>query len=109
MVFVTAGMGGGTGTGGAPVVAEVARECRRLTVGVVTKPFTFRRAAALPQAEQGIEQLREKVDTLIVIPNDRLLQVVDKRTSMRGRLPHRRRRAAPGRAGHLRPDHRSRA
>lgn len=80
MVFVTAGMGGGTGTGAAPVIAEVARELGALTVGVVTKPFTFegrRRAAA---AEKGISHLKEKVDTLITIPNDRLLQVVDKRT-----------------------------
>lgn len=80
MVFVTAGMGGGTGTGAAPVIAEIARELGALTVGVVTKPFTFegkRRAAA---AEKGIMHLKEKVDTLIVIPNDRLLQVVEKRT-----------------------------
>jgi cell division protein FtsZ len=80
MVFVTAGMGGGTGTGAAPIIAEVARELGALTVGVVTKPFTFegrRRAAA---AERGIGLLKEKVDTLITIPNDRLLQVVDKRT-----------------------------
>ncbi|MFS8583186.1 MAG: cell division protein FtsZ, partial [Limnochordales bacterium] len=82
MVFVTAGMGGGTGTGGAPIVAEVAREVNALTVGVVTKPFTFEGRRRLQQAEQGIERLREKVDTLIVIPNDRLLQVAEKRTSI---------------------------
>lgn len=82
MVFVTAGMGGGTGTGGAPIVAEVAREVNALTVGVVTKPFTFEGRRRQQQAEQGIERLREKVDTLIVIPNDRLLQVAEKRTSI---------------------------
>lgn len=82
MVFVTAGMGGGTGTGAAPVVAEVAKELGALTVGVVTRPFTFegRRRAML--ADRGIAMLKEKVDTLITIPNDRLLQVVDKRTSI---------------------------
>jgi cell division protein FtsZ len=82
MVFITAGMGGGTGTGGAPVVAEVARELGTLTVGVVTKPFTFEGRRRQNQAEQGIEKLREHVDTLIVIPNDRLLQVAEKRTSI---------------------------
>ncbi|HLS90342.1 MAG TPA: cell division protein FtsZ [Limnochordia bacterium] len=82
MVFVTAGMGGGTGTGGAPVVAEIAKELSALTVAVVTKPFSFEGRKRLAQAERGIAELREKVDTLIVIPNDRLLQVVDKRTSM---------------------------
>ena len=80
MVFVTAGMGGGTGTGAAPVIAEVAKEMGALTVGVVTKPFTFEGKKRLTQAEQGIEILKEKVDTLIIIPNDRLLQVVEKRT-----------------------------
>jgi len=82
MVFVTAGMGGGTGTGGAPIVAEIAKECSSLTVAVVTKPFSFEGRRRLSQAERGIAQLKEKVDTLIVIPNDRLLQVVEKRTSM---------------------------
>lgn len=82
MVFVTAGMGGGTGTGGAPVVCEVAKECSALTVAVVTKPFTFEGKRRRDQAERGIDQLRGKVDTLIIIPNDRLLQVIDKRTSM---------------------------
>lgn len=82
MVFVTAGMGGGTGTGGAPIVAEVAREVNALTVGVVTRPFAFEGRKRQQQAEQGIEMLREKVDTLIVIPNDRLLQVAEKRTSI---------------------------
>lgn len=82
MVFVTAGMGGGTGTGGAPVVAEVAREIGALTVGVVTRPFTFEGKKRANQADQGIQELKSKVDTLITIPNDRLLQVVDKSTSI---------------------------
>ena len=82
MVFVTAGMGGGTGTGAAPVVAQTAREIGALTVGVVTRPFTFEGRKRAEQAEKGIEELKEKVDTLIVIPNDRLLQVVDKQTSI---------------------------
>lgn len=80
MVFVTAGMGGGTGTGAAPVIAEIAHELGALTVGVVTKPFTFEGRRRAGAAEKGIAHLKEKVDTLIVIPNDRLLQVVDKRT-----------------------------
>ena len=82
MVFVTAGEGGGTGTGGAPVIAEVARELGALTVGVVTRPFTFEGRKRGEQAQSGISTLREKVDTLIIIPNDRLLQVVEKRTSV---------------------------
>jgi len=82
MVFVTAGMGGGTGTGGAPVVAEVAKEVGALTVGVVTKPFTFEGRKRMSQAETGIQNLKGKVDTLITIPNDRLLQVIDKHTSI---------------------------
>jgi len=82
MVFVTAGMGGGTGTGAAPVVAEVAKELGALTVGVVTKPFTFEGRKRMNQAEKGIEELKSKVDTLITIPNDRLLQVVEKHTSI---------------------------
>ncbi len=82
MVFVTAGLGGGTGTGAAPVVAEVAKELGALTVGVVTKPFTFEGRKRLNQAEMGIENLKGKVDTLITIPNDRLLQVIDKHTSI---------------------------
>lgn len=82
MVFVTAGMGGGTGTGAAPVVAEVAKELGALTVGVVTKPFTFEGRKRMSQAEMGIQNLKGKVDTLITIPNDRLLQVIDKHTSI---------------------------
>jgi cell division protein FtsZ len=82
MVFVTAGEGGGTGTGGAPVVAELAKEVGALTVGVVTRPFSFEGRKRAQQAEQGINTLADKVDTLIVIENDRLLQVVEKRTSI---------------------------
>ncbi|HEY9325320.1 MAG TPA: cell division protein FtsZ, partial [Candidatus Limnocylindria bacterium] len=82
MIFVTAGMGGGTGTGGAPVIAEIARDIGALTVAVVTKPFAFEGAKRKLLAEQGIADLVDKVDTLITIPNDRLLQIVEKRTSM---------------------------
>ena len=83
MVFVTAGEGGGTGTGAAPIIAEIAREeIGALTVGIVTKPFSFEGRTRRNQAEQGIELLSQKVDTLIVIPNDRLLEIVDKKTSM---------------------------
>lgn len=83
MVFVTAGEGGGTGTGAAPIVAEIAREeIGALTVGIVTKPFSFEGRLRRNQAEQGIDFLSQKVDTLIVIPNDRLLEIVDKKTSM---------------------------
>ena len=82
MVFVTAGMGGGTGTGAAPVVAGIAKEMGILTVGVVTKPFTFEGRKRAIQAEQGIEALKEKVDTLITIPNDKLIQIAEKRTTM---------------------------
>ena len=82
MVFVTAGEGGGTGTGGAPVVAELARELDALTVGVVTRPFVFEGRKRSQQAEMGIDSLRDRVDTLIVIENDRLLQVVEKRTPL---------------------------
>ncbi len=82
MVFITAGMGGGTGTGAAPVVAEVAKELGALTVAVVTRPFTFEGRRRQMLAEKGIAALKQKVDTLITIPNDRLLQVVEKRTSL---------------------------
>src|SRR5689334_16673842 len=82
MVFVTAGEGGGTGTGGAPIVAELAKELHALTVGVVTKPFAFEGRRRSTQAELGIDNLRDQVDTLIVIENDRLLQVVEKKTSV---------------------------
>ncbi len=83
MVFVTAGEGGGTGTGAAPIIAEIAREeIGALTVGIVTKPFSFEGRTRRNQAEQGIDLLSQKVDTLIVIPNDRLLEIVEKKTSM---------------------------
>jgi cell division protein FtsZ len=82
MVFVTAGEGGGTGTGAAPVIAEIARELKALTVGVVTRPFGFEGGRRAEQAQAGIGKLRDQVDTLIVIPNDRLLQVVEKQTSV---------------------------
>ena len=82
MVFVTCGMGGGTGTGAAPVVAGVAKEMGILTVGVVTKPFRFEAKTRMSNALTGIEKLKENVDTLIIIPNDRLLEIVDRRTSM---------------------------
>lgn len=82
MVFVTCGMGGGTGTGAAPVVAKIAKEKGILTVGVVTKPFRFEAKTRMNNAITGIEKLKENVDTLIVIPNDKLLEIVDRRTSM---------------------------
>ena len=82
MVFITAGMGGGTGTGAAPVIAEIARRAGALTIGVVTRPFTFEGSRRALAAEEGIEKLKEQVDTLIVIPNDRLLELADKRTSL---------------------------
>jgi len=82
MIFVTAGEGGGTGTGGAPIIAELARELAALAVGVVPRPFAFEGRKRAQQAELGIQELRDRVDTLIVIENDRLLQVVEKRTSV---------------------------
>ena len=82
MVFVTCGMGGGTGTGAAPIVAAIAKEMGILTVGVVTKPFKFEARARMTNALTGIEKLKEHVDTLIVIPNDKLLEIVDRRTTM---------------------------
>jgi cell division protein FtsZ len=82
MVFVTAGMGGGTGTGAAAVVAQIAKEIGALTIGVVTRPFTFEGSKRLQAAEQGIARLKEHADTLIVIPNDRLLQIVDRKATL---------------------------
>ena len=82
MIFVTAGKGGGTGTGAAPVIAEIAKELGALTVGVVTRPFSFEGMRRQKQANNGIESLKDSVDTLIVIPNDRLLEIVDKNTPM---------------------------
>lgn len=82
MLFITCGLGGGTGTGGAPIVAEIARELGILTVAVVTKPFSFEGMKRKQQAEDGLENLRGKVDTLIVIPNDRILSIIDKKTPL---------------------------
>ncbi|MEN8173263.1 MAG: cell division protein FtsZ [Chloroflexota bacterium] len=83
MVFVTAGIGGGTGTGASPIIAQIAREVGALTIGVVTRPFSFEGARRIDAAELGISNLKEQADTLIVIPNDRLLQIVDKRASLK--------------------------
>jgi len=82
MVFVTAGMGGGTGTGAAPIISQIAREIDALTIGVVTRPFTFEGTHRSQAAESGIQNLKKQADTLIVIPNDRLLQIVDKRAAL---------------------------
>ena len=82
MVFVTAGLGGGTGTGGAPIIAQIAKEIGALTIGVVTRPFTFEGTHRLKSAEEGSQALKEHADTLIIIPNDRLLQIVDKRSGL---------------------------
>jgi len=82
MIFITAGMGGGTGTGACPVIAEIAKDIGALTVGVVTRPFTFEGARRRVVADQGVTQLKEKVDTLLTIPNDRLLEVVEPKTSL---------------------------
>src|SRR5204862_5270329 len=82
MVFITAGEGGGTGTGGAPVIADIAREIGALTIGVVTRPFAFEGKRRASQADTGIMELKKAVDTLIVVPNDRLLQVSDPNTPM---------------------------
>lgn len=82
LVFVTCGMGGGTGTGASPVIAEISKEVGALTVGVVTKPFGFEGKKRMSQAELGIERLKEKVDTLVTIPNDKLLDIVDNKTSL---------------------------
>ncbi|GAB4530652.1 MAG: cell division protein FtsZ [Anaerolineales bacterium] len=82
MVFVTAGMGGGTGTGASPIIAQVAKDVGALTIGVVTRPFMFEGSRRIQSAEKGIDNLKEHADTLIVIPNDRLLQIVDKRVNL---------------------------
>ena len=82
MVFLTAGIGGGTGTGASPIIAQIARDVGALTIGVVTKPFSFEGPRRRQVAEEGIQHLKEEVDTLIVIPNDRLLEIADKRTSL---------------------------
>src|SRR6266851_276364 len=81
-VFIAAGMGGGTGTGAAPIIAQISKDVGALTVGVVTKPFTFEGRQRAKNAEEGIAQLKERVDTLITIPNDRLLEVIDRKTTL---------------------------
>jgi cell division protein FtsZ len=83
MVFVTAGLGGGTGTGASPIIAQIAKEVGALTIGVVTRPFSFEGSRRAKSAEEGISKLKEQADTLIVIPNDRLLQIVDKRSGLK--------------------------
>ena len=105
MVFVTAGEGGGTGTGAAPVIAELARELGALTVGVVTRPFGFEGKKRAEQAEQGIDELSAKVDTLLVDPERPPAAGREPVDADHGGVPRRRRRAASGRAGHHRPDH----
>lgn len=82
LIFITAGMGGGTGTGAAPIVAQIAKECGALTIGVVTRPFSFEGPKRIQTAEQGISKLKEQADTLIVIPNDRILQIIDRRATV---------------------------
>ena len=82
MVFITAGMGGGTGTGSIPVVAEVARSSGALTIAIVTKPFAFEGARRMKVAEEGILQLCDKVDTLVIIPNDRIIELCDNKTTV---------------------------
>ena len=108
MVFVTAGEGGGTGTGGAPVVANIARSLGALTIGVVTRPFTFEGRRRANQAEAGIDELRDEVDTLIVIPNDRLLSISDRAGQRARRVQVGRPGAAVRGPGHHRPDHHAR-
>ena len=108
MVFVTAGEGGGTGTGAAPIVAEIARSLGALTVGVVTRPFSFEGRRRAEQAEVGIRELQDRVDTLIVIENDRLLQVVERTTPLLDAFRVADEVLRPGRPGNHRPDHRSR-
>ena len=107
MVFVTTGLGGGTGTGAAPIIASLASEMGALTVAVVTKPFSFEGKRRMAQAERGIAELMESVDTTIVIPNEKLLAVAEERRILRI-VPHRRRHSAAGRAGNLRHHHDSR-
>jgi cell division protein FtsZ len=105
MVFVTAGEGGGTGTGGAPVVASVARSLGALTIGVVTRPFSFEGRRRAQQAEDGIAALRAEVDTLIIIPNDRLLSISDRTVSVMDAFKSADQVPAVRCPGHHRPDH----
>ena len=100
LVFVTAGMGGGTGTGAAPIVAEIARDLGALTISVVTKPFAFEGKQRMKNAEMGIADLKQRVDTLVVIPNDRLLTGGQQGHDHAGSLPHCGRCAASGYSGH---------
>ena len=109
MVFVTTGLGGGTGTGAAPVIASLASELGALTVAVVTKPFRFEGRKRQLQAERGLDELRECVDTVITIPNERLLATIAAHDVARRRVHDGRRRAAAGDPGHLGPDPRARA
>ena len=104
MCFITAGMGGGTGTGAAPIIAQAARELGILTVGVVTKPFAFEGTKRMRQAEEGVEALQRVVDTLIIIPNQNLFRLANERTTFTEAFQHGRRRALPGREGRDRPD-----
>ena len=104
MVFVTTGLGGGTGTGAAPVIASLASELGALTIAVVTKPFKFEGKKRQMQAERGLEALRDCVDTVITIPNERLLAIIDRDDAADRRVRDRRRRAAAGDPGHLGPD-----
>ena len=105
MVFVTAGEGGGTGTGGAPVVARIARALGALTIGVVTRPFSFEGKRRSTQADQGISSLREEVDTLITIPNDKLLQMIDHQIAILDAFKQADQVLMQGVSGHHRPDH----
>ena len=109
MVFVTTGLGGGTGTGAAPVIASLASELGALTIAVVTKPFKFEGKKRQLQAERGLEALRDCVDTVITIPNERLLAIIDAHDAADRRVRDGRRRAAAGDSGHLGPDPRARA
>ena len=109
MVFVTAGMGGGTGTGAAPVIAEAARELGILTIGVVTKPFHFEGQRRMRLAEAGIAELQKVVDTLLIIPNQNLFRVANEKTTIRRRLRHGRSGALFGRGLHHRPDRQGRS
>ena len=104
MCFIAAGMGGGTGTGAAPVIAKAARDMGILTVGVVTKPFAFEGTRRAKAAEAGIEELQKYVDTLIVIPNQNLFLVAKANTTFKEAFADGRRGAAAGRARHHRPD-----
>ena len=109
MVFVTAGEGGGTGTGGAPVVARIARALGALTIGVVTRPFSFEGKRRATQADQGIANLREEVDTLITIPNDKLLQMIDHQIAILDAFKQADQVLMQGVSGHHRPDHHPRS